>query len=182
MASLATPRTGLAGQPSTGPVCKPQRAGTGLMAQAWGNPFGPTDGSITGDFHPKSQGHGASPSSPSPAPGSRGCWTGPEAATPPLTIPRLPRDPTARDPGYPPLTRGLRTPRLLPLPQLACHQALRPHCRLPWDAPLPSALWLRHGSLPGAPLAIVPQAHSRGPPAWAAGMVVPHCIPHPCPW
>lgn len=160
MASLATPRTGLAGQPSTGPVCKPQRAGTGLMAQAWGNPFGPTDGSITGDFHPKSllqpvscswitwvldgprrcsppRSSNSSPHNPTPSPGSHSSGPGLSTSHSRTEDTPTPPSPTAR------LSPSTQTPLQTALGRTAAQRPVAPAwvtARSPTSHPASSSL------------------------------------------
>lgn len=154
MASLTTPRTGLAGQPSTGPVCKPQRAGTGLMAQAWGNPFGPTDGSITGDFHPKSllqpvscswitwvldgpRSSNSSPHNPTPSPGSHSSGPGLSTTHSRTEDTPTPPSPTAR------LSPSTQTPLQTALGRTAAQRPVAPAwvtARSPTSHPASSSL------------------------------------------
>lgn len=134
------------------------------MAQAWGNPFASQMGVSQVTSTPNLY------CSQSPAPGTHtyGCWMGtsdaacPKVAPHPLANPRLPQDPTARDPGCPPLAQGLRTPRLLPLPWLTCHQAL-------YQTHLQTALGCTAAQRPVAPTWVT----ARGPTSHPASSLLP---------
>lgn len=121
----------------------PRGVRAGLVARTWGNPFGPTDGSVTGDFHPNLY------CSQSPAPGTstHGCWTGTSDAACPKASSSSPCKPTP-SPGSHGSGPGLSTTRLRiedaptppsPTARLSSSTIIRPPCRLLWAAPRPVA-------------------------------------------
>lgn len=143
MASLTTLQDRVGWTAFHRPSLQTRGVRAGLVARTWGNPFGPTDGSVTGDFHPNLY----CGQSPAPGTSTHGCWTGTSDAACPKASSSSPCKPTP-SPGSHGSGPGLSTTRLRiedaptppsPTARLSSSTIIRPPCRLLWAAPRPVA-------------------------------------------